>query len=109
MRIADVELSKYLEPNSTVATNYFWNETLLGKMIPYNTLLYYNDEYQQSTKIFQNGSIPISILEINYDDDGNYPLKLVHTSPSFSNKNIDRFNAVLVYEVNKNYSPEKSQ
>ena len=33
----------------------------------------------------------------------NYPLKLVHTSPSFSDNNIDRFNAVLVYEVNKNY------
>ena len=49
MRIADVELSKYLEPNSSIGTNYFWNETLLGKMIPYNTLLYYNE--QVSTNI----------------------------------------------------------
>jgi len=109
MRIANVELSKYLESDGRTATNYFWNETLLGKMIPYNTLVYYNDEQKQSYEIFQNGSIPISILEINYNDDGNYPLKLVHTSPGFTNKNIDRFNAVLVYEVNKNYSPEKSQ
>jgi dolichyl-diphosphooligosaccharide--protein glycosyltransferase len=103
MRIGDVELSKYLESDGITATNYFWNETLLGKMIPYNTLLYYNEEYQESSEIFQNGSIPISILEINYNDDGNYPLKLVHTSPSFTNKNIDRFGVVLVYEVNKNY------
>jgi dolichyl-diphosphooligosaccharide--protein glycosyltransferase len=103
MRIADVEFSKYVESDGTTATNYFWNETLLGKMIPYNTLLYYNEEYQQSSEIFQNGFVPISVLEINYDDDGNYPLKLVHTSPSFTNKNIDRFSAVLVYEVNKNY------
>ena len=52
-------------------------------------------------KLFKpNGTVPISILEINYTDDGNYPLKLVHASPSFSNKNIDRFSAVLVYEVN---------
>ena len=75
----------------------------------YKRQVYYNDEQKQSYEIFQNGSVPISILEINYIDDGNYPLKLVHTSPGFTNKNIDRFNAVLVYEVNKNYSPEKSQ
>ena len=103
MRIANVELSKYLEPNSSIGTKYFWNETLLGKMIPYNTLLYFNEESQQTSEIFQNGFVPISVLEINYNDDGNYPLKLVHTSPSFTNKNIERFNAVFVYEVNKNY------
>jgi dolichyl-diphosphooligosaccharide--protein glycosyltransferase len=105
MRIGNVDFSKYLESDSRTATNYFWNETMLGKMIPYTTLVYYDEKSQQSFETFQNGSIPISILEINYDDDGNYPLKLVHTSPSFTNKNIDRFNAVLVYEVNKNYSP----
>jgi len=103
IRIANVELPKYLEADGRTATNYFWNETLLGKMIPYNTILYYNEALNQSSEIFQPGTIPISILEINYDDDGNYPLKLVHTSPSFTNKNIDRFSAVLVYEVNKNY------
>ena len=74
-------------------------------MIPYNTIIYYNEEYQQSSKTFQNGFIPISVLEINYTDEGNYPLKLVHTSPGFTNKNIERFSAVLVYEINKNYIP----
>jgi len=103
MRIANVELSKYLESDSHTATDYFWNETLLGKMIPYSIMLYYHEESQQSSEIFQNGFVPISVLDISYDDDGNYPLKLVHTSPSFTNKNMDRFNAVLVYEVNKNY------
>ena len=43
------------------------------------------------------------ILEINYLDDGNYPFKLVYASPSFTNKNTERFSAVFVYEVNKNY------
>jgi dolichyl-diphosphooligosaccharide--protein glycosyltransferase len=103
MRIGDVELSKYLESDGRTGTSYFWNETMLGKMIPYNTLLYYNVESDQSSAIFQNGFIPVSILEINYSDDGNYPFKLVHTSPSFTNTNIERFTTVLVYEVNKNY------
>jgi len=103
MRIADVEMSKYLESDERTGTNYFWNETLLGKMIPYNPLLYYHEESNQQSEVFVNGFIPISILEINYDDNGNYPLKLVYSSPSFTNKNLDRFIAVFVYEVNKNY------
>ncbi|MGY8927803.1 MAG: STT3 domain-containing protein, partial [Flavobacteriales bacterium] len=102
MRIADVDMSKYLESDGSTATIYFWNETLLGQMIPYNTILYYNEEYQQSTEIFQNGFVPISVLDINYNYDGNYPLKLVHASPSFTNENIDRFSTVLVYEINTN-------
>jgi dolichyl-diphosphooligosaccharide---protein glycosyltransferase len=105
MRIGDVELSKYLESDGTTGNGYFWNETLLGQMIPYNVIIYYNQDTQQSSETFQDGFIPISVLEINYADEGNYPLKLVHTSPSFTNENIDRFNAVLVYQVNKNYIP----
>ena len=103
MRIADVDLSKYLESDGTTGTSYFWNETLLGQMIPYTPIMYYNEASQQQSKIYQNGFVPISVLEINYADDGNYPLKLVHTSPSFTDKNIDRFGVVLVYEINKNY------
>ena len=109
MRIADVDLLKYLESDGRTGTSYFWNETLLGQMIPYNTIIYYNEEYQQSSKTFQNGFVPISVLEINYADEGNYPLKLVHTSPSFTNENIKRFSTVLVYEVNKNYIPTKDE
>jgi len=105
MRIGEVDLSKYLESDGTTGTSYFWNETLLGQMIPYNIIIYYNEETEQTSETFQNGFTAISVLEINYDDEGNYPLKLVHTSPSFTNKNIDRFNTVLVYEINKNYIP----
>jgi dolichyl-diphosphooligosaccharide--protein glycosyltransferase len=105
MNIANVELSKYLESDGKTATDYFWNETMLGQMIPYNTLVHYNEAAQQSYETFQTGTVPISILEINYLDDGNYPFKLVHASPSFTNKSIDRFSAVLVYEVNNNYIP----
>jgi len=109
MRIGDVELSKYLESDGITGTSYFWNETLLGQMIPYNIGVYYNEETQQPSETFQNGFVPISVLEINYADEGNYPLKLVHTSPSFTNKNIDRFSAVLVYEVNKNFIPSNDE
>jgi dolichyl-diphosphooligosaccharide--protein glycosyltransferase len=107
VRIADIDESKYLESDLNTGTNYFWNETLLGQMIPYNVVVYFNMQTQQTSEIYQYGFTPLSILEINYADDGNYPLKLVHTSPSFTNDNIDTFTTVLVYEVNKNYIPIK--
>jgi dolichyl-diphosphooligosaccharide--protein glycosyltransferase len=109
MRIGGVDLSKYLESDGSTGNTYFWNETLLGQMIPYNTAIFYNEQTTQTSEIFQNGFTAISVLEINYDDDGNYPLKLVHTSPSFTNENIERFSTVLVYEVNKNYIPTKDE
>jgi dolichyl-diphosphooligosaccharide---protein glycosyltransferase len=105
MRISGVEYSKYLESDGRTGSNYFWNETMLGKMIPYKILVYFDNESQEVSKVFKSGLVPLSILEINYLDDGNYPFKLVHTSPSFTNNNIDRFNAVLVYQVNANYIP----
>jgi len=108
MAIGNVDLSKYLEADGITPSPYFWNETMLGKMIPYNTLLYYDDKSTQASETFQNGFIPISALEINYLEDGNYPFKLVHTSPSFTNKNIERFSAVLVYQVNENYVSDMS-
>jgi hypothetical protein len=74
-------------------------------MIPYNIEVYWNEEYQEESKVFLEGFIPISVVEINYIDDGNYPLKLVYTSPSFNNENIEKFGAVFVYEINKNFIP----
>ena len=41
IRIAEVPVEKYLHSDDMTGTNYFWNETLLGKMIPFTTVLYY--------------------------------------------------------------------
>ena len=64
MRIGDVDLSKYLESDGRTGTSYFWNETLLGKMIPYDIALYYHEESRQQSKVFQNGFTAISVLEL---------------------------------------------
>ena len=107
IRIAELPEGKYFEYNSNVKNNYFWNETLLGKMIPFNVATYYNTSNNQESKTFKPGFTPLSIKEIAYTDSQNDPLHLVYASPSFYSENPGPVTGVFVYEVNKNYIPIK--
>jgi len=105
IRIAELPLEKYFEPNSNIPNDYFWNETLLGKMIPFSIVTYYNIDLGTQYKIHQPGSISLSVKEIKYDYDSTGPLKLVYASPSFTDGKIGSMTGVFVYEINKNYMP----
>ena len=105
IRIAELPTEKYLEPNSNTPNDYFWNETLLGKMIPFSIVTYYNIDLGTQYKIHQPGSISLSVKEIKYDYDSTGPLKLVYASPSFTDGKIGSMTGVFVYEINKNYMP----
>ena len=102
IRIAELSEETYLESNSFTGTDYFWNETLLGKIIPFKIVTHYNLALQKETSIFQPGFIPFSTKEIKYVSD-NDPLKLVYASPSFYDEKPGPMTGVFVYEVNKNY------
>ena len=104
MRIAEVPLSKYLHSDGMSGTDYFWNETLLGKMIPFTTLAYHNFQNQQQSEIYRPGFSEISVKEIKYHSDAD-PLKLVYASPSFTNENSEFVTGVFVYEINESYTP----
>ena len=102
IRIAELPEEKYLESDSFTGTDYFWNETLLGKMIPFKIVTHYNIALQKETSVFQPGFIPLSTKEIKYDSD-NDPLKLVFASSSFYDEKTGPMTGVFVYEINKNY------
>ena len=105
MRIAEFPEQKYFEYNSTIFNNYFWNETLLGKMIPFNPITYYNAELQRETPTYQPGFLPLSVQEIKFSNSKNDPLWLVYASPSFYDEKPGPMSGVFVYEINKNYTP----
>ncbi len=104
MRIAEVPLSKFLHSDGMSGTDYFWNETLLGKMIPFTTLAYHNFQNQHQSEVFIPGFSEITVKEIKYysEDD---PLKLVYASPSFIDQNSVPITGVFVYKINENYLP----
>ena len=102
-RIAEFPSEKYLKFGA-MGTNYFNEQTMLGKMIPFTPVVYYNPATQENSAIYKPGFFEVSIKNIEYisDDD---PLKLVYASPSFMNENRGPMNIVLVYQINKNYVP----
>ena len=104
MRIADEPLPKHLYSDGISGTDYFWNETLLGKMIPFTPVIYTNQHNQQSLT-YQPGLTPVYVKDIKFPIDGDGPLRLVYSSPSFDVENGGNIIGVFVYEINKDYVP----
>ena len=102
--IAGLPMQKYLETSdASVPTNYLWNETLIGKMIPYTVVTYYDNQNKKEANSYLPGFMDLTIKEIKYNVENDGPLKLVYASPSFYDESIIMKNCVFVYEINKNY------
>lgn len=103
MRIAGAPVDKYIYDDGLSGTNVFWNDTLLGKMIPFSPMLYVDINSQQQSQTYVSGFTPVYVNDIKFPKDGNGPLKLVYASSGFLRKNSGPINGVLIYEVNKDY------
>ena len=106
MKIAGYDFSKYLEADGISGTDYFWNETLLGKMTPFSLLGYVNpnNPNQQSPTLIP-GMIGVYEKDIKFPADGDGPLKLVYTSSSFTEEKVGPMLGIFIYEVNKDFQP----
>ena len=104
MNIAGVPLEKYLNPDFKSANSSFYDETLLGNLIPFTTIGYADIQSQDQSLNWVNGYVQVSIKDIKYTSDGN-PLQLVYASSSFTDETPGPMDAVFVYKINKNYSP----
>jgi dolichyl-diphosphooligosaccharide--protein glycosyltransferase len=104
MRIANEPTEKYLHADGISGTDYFWNETLLGKMMPFSLIGYVNPNNQNQQSLeYIPGFTAIYTDDIKYPADGDGPLKLVYASSSFTEQKIGPVIGVFVYEVNHNY------
>ena len=103
-QIAELPTENYLELDAKTPTSNFYENTMLGKMIPFSPVVYYHPSTERNSQIYQDGFVEISTKNIKYDSESD-PLKLVYASPSFMNDNDGPMIFVLVYEVNKNYIP----
>jgi len=105
MRIAGEPLEKYLHSDGISGTNYFWNETLLGKMFPFTVIGYVDIQNTNiQSKDYVPGLTPIYVKDIKYTSDGTGPLSLVYASSSFIEEKTGPMIGVFVYEVNDDYA-----
>ena len=108
MKIAGVPVEKYLHSDGISGTDYFWNETLLGKMIPFSLVAYTHPNNNQISLTYVPGFTGIYTDDIKYSEDDNGPLQLVYTSSSFIERKPGPLIGVFVYEINKNYVPSQN-
>ncbi|MGQ0606807.1 MAG: peptidylprolyl isomerase [Candidatus Nitrosotenuis sp.] len=108
MRIGGFDTQKYLYDDGLSPTPEFWNNTLLGKMIPFTTFGYVDVAGQKQAQSYIPGFTPVYVDDIKYPEDGNGPLRLAYMSSGFKIKNSGPINGVLIYEINKDYTPSES-
>jgi dolichyl-diphosphooligosaccharide--protein glycosyltransferase len=108
MRIGGFTVAKYLYDDGISATPDFWNETLLGKMIPFTTFAYIDLVNQKQADAYVTGFTPVYIDDVKLPKDSDGPLKLAYMSSGFLRKDAGPINGVLIYEVNKEYKPKET-
>jgi len=106
MRIAGEPLAKYVQSDGISGTDYFWNDTLLGKMIPFSLVAFVSPNDNQQSATYVPGFTGIYTDDIKYPVGSDGPLRLVHASSSFTEHKIGPIIGVFVYEVNDNYIPK---
>jgi dolichyl-diphosphooligosaccharide--protein glycosyltransferase len=109
IKIADLPIMDYYNPEFTSYTDKFWNETLLGQLIPFSVLLYVdpNDTLIQS-ETFKPGYTAVYVKDIKFPANSDGPFQMVYVSPSFADAKGD--NPVLgavIYKINKDYNPNQ--
>jgi len=105
MRIAGEPTGKYVQSDGISGTDYFWDNTMLGQMFPFTTVGYLDVETNSQSLTYVHGYTGIYTKNIKFPSDGDGPLKLVYSSPSFDREKIGQMINVLIYEVNKDYKP----
>ena len=108
MKIAGLRVLDYYNPGLTSYTDKFWNETLIGKLIPFTPLLYVDpNNLELQTETFKPGYLAIYVKDIKFPSDGQGPFQLVYVSPSFERDSGGPLTGALIYKINKEYNPNQ--
>ena len=113
MKIADLDIRDYYNPDGKSFSDKFWNETTLGKLIPFTPLAYVNFETgEQSLTWTQNTDTAVYVRDVKYpsmEDPEEYvksePFKLVYVSPSVTEPIDNMIVGIFIYKVNHDYQP----
>ena len=107
LKIADLSVFDYYNPELSGYSAKFWDETLLGNLIPFTPIIYVdtdNPEIQSET--YERGYTSIYVKNIKFPSDGDGPFQLVYVPPSFEMDAPGPLTGPLIYKINKEYIPE---
>ena len=107
-KIAGLDVLDYYQRDLQSYTDKFWDETLLGHLIPFSFVAYVdpnNTEIQSKT--FKPGYLAIYVKNIKFPTNGDGPFQLVYVPPSFEKDAAGSLTGPLIYKVNKDYDPNQ--
>ena len=108
MKIADLHVLDYYKPELTSYTDKFWDETLLGKLIPFTHVLYVDPENPENqSETYKPGYTSIYVKDVKFPTDEDGPFQLVYVSPSFEMDAPGTLTGPLIYKINKEYNPNQ--
>jgi len=108
LKIADLHILDYYNPELTGYSNKFWDETFFAKMIPFTPVLYVDsDNPERSSETYKPGYIPIYVKDIKFPPDGQGPFQLVYVPSSFERDEVGPLTGPLIYKINKEYNPNQ--
>ncbi len=108
IKIADLHILDYYNPELTSYTDKFWNETLFAKLIPFTPVLYVDpDNVELQSETFKPGYAAIYVKDIKFPPDEQGPFQLVYVSPSFERDEGGPLVGPLIYKINKEYNPNQ--
>jgi dolichyl-diphosphooligosaccharide---protein glycosyltransferase len=100
--------TQYSESDLSTPKQKFW-DTLLGHMMPFKTLGYFDPNRGALSPVYQPGSTPFYLKDIKYPKgNSSEPLTLAYASKSFESNDPGLFFGVLVYKVNHNFNFENN-
>lgn len=107
MKIANVPLGLFYNPDGGSFNDNFWNETIFGKLIPFSPLVYVDPESgDQNLTWSEHTDTAIYVKDIKFESGG--PFELVYVSPSVKNpvgEDNNMIVGVFIYKVNHDYQP----
>jgi len=102
--IAGMEPNQFYEKGSFVLNDNFWENTLLGKLLPFEKSIYYNPTKRVFSEIYNPGYYALYEKEFKFDNN-NQPFKLVYSSSSLNIEDSGVILGVLLYDVSDDYYP----
>jgi len=108
LKIADLSVFDYYNPELSGFSDKFWDETLLGKLIPFTHVLYVDpDNPELQSETFKPGYTSIYVKNVKFPINEDGPFQLVYVSPSFEMDAPGPLTGPLIYKINKEYNPNQ--
>ena len=106
VKISDLRVLDYYNPELTSYTDKFWDDTLFAKLIPFSPILYVDpDNPERQSETFKPGYTTIYVKDVKFPADGDGPFQLVYVPPSFEMDATGSLTGPLIYKINKEYIP----